>query len=69
MHMHMHMVECSSAMQKLQHQRLKCNDEDSIAAGVDKRSLSTAGGVFKRSLSTLTGTPVSWHATMEQVPT
>ncbi|KAL4376519.1 hypothetical protein GQ457_02G019670 [Hibiscus cannabinus] len=56
--LHIHMVECSPALQKLQHQRLKCMDEDGTAEGVDKRSRST-----------LTGTPVSWHATLEQVPT
>lgn len=51
------MVECSPALQKLQHQSLKCVDED-----------NTIEGVGKRSLSTLTGTPVSWHAALEQVP-
>lgn len=51
------MVECSPALQKLQHQSLKCVDEENTSEGVDKRSLST-----------LAGTPVSWHATLEQVP-
>lgn len=55
--LHIHMVECSPALQKLQHQSLKCVDED-----------NTIEGVGKRSLSTLTGTPVSWHAALEQVP-
>ncbi|KAK8592924.1 hypothetical protein V6N13_043447 [Hibiscus sabdariffa] len=56
--LHIHMVECSPALQKLQHQRLKCMDEDSTAEGVDKR--------FR---STLAETPVTWHATLDQVPT
>ncbi|XP_039009835.1 protein arginine methyltransferase NDUFAF7 homolog, mitochondrial-like [Hibiscus syriacus] len=56
--LHIHMVECSPALQKLQHQKLKCMDEDSTTEGVDKMSRST-----------LAGTPVSWHATLEQVPT
>ncbi|KAH1038546.1 hypothetical protein J1N35_040289 [Gossypium stocksii] len=55
--LHIHMVECSPALQKLQHQSLKCMDEENTSEGVDKRSLST-----------LAGTPVSWHATLEQVP-
>ncbi|GMJ09320.1 hypothetical protein like AT3G28700 [Hibiscus trionum] len=56
--LHIHMVECSPALQKLQHRSLKCVDEDSTSEDVDKRSRST-----------LSGTPVSWHATLEQVPT
>ncbi|MBA0814372.1 hypothetical protein Gohar_020204, partial [Gossypium harknessii] len=55
--LHIHMVECSPVLQKLQHQSLKCMDEENTSEGVDKRSLST-----------LAGTPVSWHATLEQVP-
>ncbi|KAL7094766.1 hypothetical protein ACP275_11G124900 [Erythranthe tilingii] len=53
-----HMVEVSPALQKLQYQNLKCVTED----GGD-------GNAEKRCISTLAGTPVSWHATLEQVPT
>ncbi|KAL6497499.1 hypothetical protein OROHE_027128 [Orobanche hederae] len=52
-----HMVECSPALQKLQYQNLKCKTEE----GVD-------GTEERRCISTLAGTPVSWHATLEQVP-
>ncbi|ONI19326.1 hypothetical protein PRUPE_3G272300 [Prunus persica] len=52
--LHVHMVECSPALQKLQHQKLECVDED-VTAG-------------KRTVSMLAKTPVSWHATLEQVP-
>ncbi|XP_034705979.1 protein arginine methyltransferase NDUFAF7 homolog, mitochondrial-like isoform X2 [Vitis riparia] len=52
-----HMVECSPTLQKLQHKNLKCVDEDSHNGNVDKRTISM-----------LTGTPVSWHAALEQVP-
>ncbi|KAB1227822.1 NADH dehydrogenase [ubiquinone] complex I, assembly factor 7 [Morella rubra] len=55
--LHIHMVECSPTLQKLQHSNLKCNDEDNT---VDK--------VNKRSVSMLAGTPVTWHAALEQVP-
>lgn len=51
------MVECSPTLQKLQHSNLKCKDED-----------NTDDKVNKRSASTLTGTPVTWHAALEQVP-
>ncbi|CAL5367947.1 unnamed protein product [Camellia sinensis] len=52
--LHIHMVECSPTLQKLQYENLKCVDEDHPE---------------KRSISTLARTPVSWHATLEQVPT
>ncbi|XP_050271469.1 uncharacterized protein LOC126715082 isoform X1 [Quercus robur] len=52
-----HMVECSPTLQKLQHSNLKCKDED-----------NTDDKVNKGSVSTLTGTPVTWHAALEQVP-
>ncbi|KAL4017587.1 hypothetical protein IC575_021144 [Cucumis melo] len=55
--LHVHFVECSPALQKLQHTTLKCSDEDNKADGVEKSSVST-----------LAGTPVSWHPTLEQVP-
>ena len=51
------MVECSPALQKLQQQALKCVDEESEADTVDKRAVST-----------LANAPVSWHATLDQVP-
>ncbi|KAL0285498.1 UNVERIFIED_CONTAM: protein arginine methyltransferase NDUFAF7, mitochondrial, partial [Sesamum angustifolium] len=54
----LHMVECSPALQKLQYQNLKCLTED-----------STNGNTEKRCISTIAGTPVSWHTTLEQVPT
>ncbi|KAK6128351.1 hypothetical protein DH2020_037905 [Rehmannia glutinosa] len=50
-----HMVECSPALQKLQYQNLKCMTED-----------GTDGNAEKRCISTLAGSPVSWHATLEQ---
>lgn len=51
------MVECSPALQKLQHQSLQCMDDDNTSEGVEKRITST-----------LAGTPVSWHVALEQVP-
>ncbi|KAL9668824.1 hypothetical protein QQ045_006364 [Rhodiola kirilowii] len=51
-----HMVECSPALQKLQYQNLKCEDQDGPNGE-------------KGTISTLSGAPVSWHATLEQVPT
>ncbi|KAJ6371401.1 hypothetical protein OIU77_001831 [Salix suchowensis] len=55
--LHVHMVECSPTLQKLQHHNLKCFDEDDNSDGVEKRTVSM-----------LAGTPVSWHALLEQVP-
>uniref|UniRef100_A0A2N9IDT4 Protein arginine methyltransferase NDUFAF7 n=1 Tax=Fagus sylvatica TaxID=28930 RepID=A0A2N9IDT4_FAGSY len=55
--LHIHMVECSPTLQKLQHSNLKCKDED-----------NTNDEVNKKSVSTLAGTPVTWHAALEQVP-
>ncbi|KAG5416504.1 hypothetical protein IGI04_004071 [Brassica rapa subsp. trilocularis] len=43
----------SPALQKLQHQNLKCTDESSLE---------------KKAISSLAGTPVHWHATLEEVP-
>lgn len=51
------MVECSPTLQKVQHKNLKCVDEDGHSEGIDRRTISM-----------LTGTPVSWHAALEQVP-
>ncbi|CAJ1933868.1 unnamed protein product [Sphenostylis stenocarpa] len=55
--LHVHLVECSPALQKLQHQNLKCIGEENTAQDTDIR---TARSLF--------GTPVSWHATLEQIP-
>ncbi|XP_020202866.1 protein arginine methyltransferase NDUFAF7 homolog, mitochondrial [Cajanus cajan] len=55
--LHVHLVECSPALQKLQHQNLKCIDDENAGQDSDK---ITARSSF--------GTPVSWHATLEQVP-
>lgn len=52
------MVECSPALQKLQYQNLKCVTEEGADVNAEKRCISTFAGI-----------PVSWHATLEQVPT
>ncbi|XP_019454282.1 PREDICTED: protein arginine methyltransferase NDUFAF7 homolog, mitochondrial [Lupinus angustifolius] len=57
--LNIHLVECSPALQKIQHQKLKCVDEENAAQDTDKRTLSFLVG---------SQIPVSWHATMEQVP-
>ncbi|GMH20978.1 hypothetical protein Nepgr_022820 [Nepenthes gracilis] len=49
-----HLVECSPTLQKLQHSNLKCVDENGIGENA--------------TISTLAGTPVSWHPTLEEVP-
>lgn len=46
-------MECSPALQKLQHQNLKCTDESDSE---------------KKAISSLAGTPVHWHTTLEEVP-
>ncbi|CAA3005812.1 NADH dehydrogenase [ubiquinone] complex I, assembly factor 7 [Olea europaea subsp. europaea] len=56
--LHIHMVECSPTLQELQYQNLKCITEDS-ADGNEKKGIN----------STITGSSVSWHASLEQVPT
>ncbi|XP_050217997.1 uncharacterized protein LOC126668835 [Mercurialis annua] len=56
--LHIHMVECSPALQKLQFQNLKCVDGQ-----------NADGSVENRTISTLAGTPISWHPSLEQVPT
>eukprot|EP00268_Persea_americana_P042700 TRINITY_DN4275_c0_g1_i1.p1 TRINITY_DN4275_c0_g1~~TRINITY_DN4275_c0_g1_i1.p1 ORF type:complete len:514 (+),score=104.60 TRINITY_DN4275_c0_g1_i1:85-1542(+) len=55
--LHIHLVECSPALQKLQYNTLKCEDEDVTDSNNDKKTIST-----------LTGATVSWHSTLEQVP-
>lgn len=52
------MVECSPALQKLQYKKLECMDEDADSKNVDNHIISA-----------LTGSPVSWHTMLEQVPT
>lgn len=56
--LNVHLVECSPTLQKLQYENLKCMTEDDTDANSEKQYRST-----------LSGTPVSWHATLEQVPT
>ncbi|XP_043706510.1 protein arginine methyltransferase NDUFAF7 homolog, mitochondrial isoform X2 [Telopea speciosissima] len=56
--LNIHMVECSPTLQKLQYSALKCADEDAT---------SSNGG--QKTVTNLAGAPVSWHATLEQVPT
>ncbi|KAL3833223.1 hypothetical protein ACJIZ3_007959 [Penstemon smallii] len=53
-----HMVECSPALQKIQYENLRCTTEYNADENTQKRCIST-----------LAGTPVSWHAMLEQVPT
>lgn len=53
--LHIHMVECSPTLKKIQQHSLKC--------------ISEADGIVDEQISTLAGNPVSWHATLEQVPT
>ncbi|KAK0585809.1 hypothetical protein LWI29_034257 [Acer saccharum] len=55
--LNIHLVECSPTLQKLQHHNLKCTEED-----------NTGDNVERRTISTLAGTPVSWHSSLEQVP-
>lgn len=55
--LHIHMVECSPTLQKLQHSNLKCKYEDNMDDKMNKRTVST-----------LSGTPVTWHASLEQIP-
>lgn len=54
----LHLVECSPALKTLQYQNLKCTTED-----------AADGDPGERCISTLSGSPVSWHAMLDQVPT
>lgn len=56
--LNIHMIEVSPALKKIQKLTLKCNDEDGADTDADENAVSA-----------LTGTPVSWHATLEEVPT
>ncbi|KAI4366664.1 hypothetical protein MLD38_022511 [Melastoma candidum] len=51
--LNIHMVECSPTLRKIQHQTLKCIDEESVQKG---------------KVSSLSGSPVSWHSTLDEVP-
>lgn len=51
------MVECSPTLRKLQHSNLKCIEGENVSQDVGHRTIST-----------LAGTPVMWHAALEQVP-
>ncbi|KAK6913205.1 Protein arginine methyltransferase NDUFAF7 [Dillenia turbinata] len=55
--LHIHLVECSPTLQKLQRSNLKCVDEGSSGGDGDTRTISK-----------LVGTPVSWHVALEEVP-
>ncbi|KAM3363878.1 protein arginine methyltransferase NDUFAF7, mitochondrial [Capsicum galapagoense] len=55
--LHIHMVECSPTLKKLQYRNLKCINKN-----------DTDGDAEEHIISRLTGTSVSWHATLEQVP-
>ncbi|GAB4840872.1 hypothetical protein Ancab_021632 [Ancistrocladus abbreviatus] len=52
-----HLVECSPTLQKIQHQNLKCVDDD-----------NSSGNTENKTISMLAGTPVAWHPALEQVP-
>ncbi|KAG9154503.1 hypothetical protein Leryth_014961 [Lithospermum erythrorhizon] len=56
--LHIHMVECSPALRTIQYQKLKCFDRDVSSKDVGSDAVSA-----------LAGTPVSWHSTLEEVPT
>ncbi|CAN1153122.1 Protein arginine methyltransferase NDUFAF7 homolog, mitochondrial [Linum perenne] len=55
--LHIHLVECSPVLQKIQHQNLKCEDED-VAGEIGQRNTVTS----------ITASPVSWYSSLEQVP-
>ncbi|GJV58789.1 protein arginine methyltransferase NDUFAF7, mitochondrial [Tanacetum coccineum] len=56
--LHLHMIEVSPALKKIQKKTLRCDNEDGADTDADEDTAST-----------LTGTPVSWHSTLEEVPT
>ncbi|OWM73974.1 hypothetical protein CDL15_Pgr022245 [Punica granatum] len=58
--LHVHMVECSPALQQLQRKTLKCIDKADTSENAENAESSV--------ISTLAGNPVSWHASLEQVP-
>ncbi|CAI0453501.1 unnamed protein product [Linum tenue] len=55
--MHIHMVECSPVLQKLQHQNLKCEKVGNADENGEKSSVTS-----------ITGSPVTWYSSLEQVP-
>ncbi|GAA0144678.1 hypothetical protein LIER_05063 [Lithospermum erythrorhizon] len=56
--LHIHMVECSPALRTIQYQKLKCFDRDESSKDMGSDAVSA-----------LAGTPVSWHSTLDEVPT
>jgi hypothetical protein len=59
------MVECSPALKKIQHETLKClskNGEKKLESDVQ------SSPVEGEQISQISGTPVSWHFELEQVP-
>lgn len=51
------MVECSPTLRKLQYSALKCMDVD-----------TSSNKEKKATITKLTGSGVSWHATLDQIP-
>lgn len=60
------MVECSPALKKIQHETLKClsKNEGEKKLESDVQSSPVEG----EQISQISGTPVSWHFELEQVP-
>lgn len=56
--LNIHMVECSPTLRKVQYSALKCKDVDTCANNEKKGTITM-----------LTGSGVSWHATLDQIPT
>lgn len=52
------MVEVSPALKKIQKTTLKCNNKGGADTNADENTATT-----------LTGTRVSWHSTLDEVPT
>lgn len=52
--LHIHLVECSPALKKIQYSSLKCEGDENSG---------------KQVISSLAETPISWHSTLDQVPT
>ncbi|KMZ74778.1 Protein midA-like protein, mitochondrial [Zostera marina] len=55
--LNIHMVECSPTLRKLQYSALKCMDVD-----------TSSNKEKKATITKLTGSGVSWHATLDQIP-
>lgn len=59
------MVECSPALKKIQHETLKCvpkNEGEKLESNVPSSPIEG------EQISQISGTPVSWHFELEQVP-